>query len=92
MVKFLELKKEYDAVSALERTTRLYLQRIEALGEDCEIMARAGEGNSIPPELCCLPHLCHSSRPSPRTVATDVPDFELVLLVTTVSLLYYIIN
>lgn len=43
MVKFLELKKEYDAVSALERTTRLYLQRIEALGEDCEIMARAGE-------------------------------------------------
>jgi DASH complex subunit DAD2 len=44
MAKLLEKKKEYDAASALERASALYLQRIEALGEDCEIMAKAGEG------------------------------------------------
>ncbi|KAJ3569622.1 hypothetical protein NP233_g4932 [Leucocoprinus birnbaumii] len=43
MAKLLEKKKEYDAVSALERASALYLQRIEALGEDCELMAKAGE-------------------------------------------------
>ncbi|KAF8160921.1 hypothetical protein B0H34DRAFT_698697 [Crassisporium funariophilum] len=41
--KLLEKKKEYDAVSALERASALYLERIEALGEDCDIMANAGE-------------------------------------------------
>ncbi|KAF5351926.1 hypothetical protein D9756_007457 [Leucocoprinus leucothites] len=43
LAKLLEKKKEYDAVAALERASALYLQRIEALGEDCEIMAKAGE-------------------------------------------------
>ncbi|KAF9453916.1 hypothetical protein P691DRAFT_657087 [Macrolepiota fuliginosa MF-IS2] len=43
MAKLLEKKKEYDAVAALEKASTLYLQRIEALGEDCEIMAKAGE-------------------------------------------------
>ncbi|KAF8875797.1 hypothetical protein CPB84DRAFT_1689482 [Gymnopilus junonius] len=41
--KLLEKKKEYDAVSALERASTLYLERIEALGEDCDTMADAGE-------------------------------------------------
>jgi DASH complex subunit DAD2 len=39
----MEKKKEYDGVSALERASALYLQRIETFGEDCEIMAKAGE-------------------------------------------------
>jgi len=45
--KLIEKKKEYDAVSALERASALYLERIEALGEDCNTMAKAGEGVSI---------------------------------------------
>ncbi len=51
-VKLLEKKKEYDAVSALEKASTLYLQRIETLGNDCDIMAKAGEGMNhltIPP-------------------------------------------
>ena len=42
--KLIEKKKEYDAVSALERASALYLERIEALGEEFDIMANAGEG------------------------------------------------
>lgn len=42
--KLLEKKKEFDAVSALERASALYLERIEGLGEDCDIMADAGQG------------------------------------------------
>lgn len=42
--KLIEKKKEYDAVAALERASALYHERIEALSEDCEIMANAGEG------------------------------------------------
>jgi hypothetical protein len=45
--KLTEKKKEYDAVSALERVSALYLERIEALGEDCDTMAKAGEGMPI---------------------------------------------
>ncbi|KAF4621394.1 hypothetical protein D9613_000529 [Agrocybe pediades] len=41
--KLIEKKKEYDAVAALERSSALYYERIAALGEDCEIMANAGE-------------------------------------------------
>ncbi|KAF9528526.1 hypothetical protein CPB83DRAFT_766762 [Crepidotus variabilis] len=43
LAKLTEKKKEYDAVAALERASALYLERIEALGEDCDIMSRAGE-------------------------------------------------
>ncbi|KAG5729522.1 hypothetical protein E4T56_gene4602 [Termitomyces sp. T112] len=43
--KLLEKKKEYDAVSALERATALYLERIEGLSEDCNVMADAGEAH-----------------------------------------------
>lgn len=42
--KLLEKKKEFDAVAALERASTLYLERIEGLGEDCDIMADAGQG------------------------------------------------
>ncbi|KAJ7287404.1 hypothetical protein C8J57DRAFT_1495853 [Mycena rebaudengoi] len=41
--KFIEKKKEFDAVSAFERASQLYLQRIEGLSEDCETMADAGK-------------------------------------------------
>ncbi|KAF7362096.1 hypothetical protein MVEN_00555300 [Mycena venus] len=40
--KFLEKKKEFDAVSALQRASALYLQRIEGIADDCETMADAG--------------------------------------------------
>jgi len=43
LAKLLEKKRECDAVSALEKATALYLERIEGLGEDCDIMANAGE-------------------------------------------------
>lgn len=42
--KLLEKKKEFDAVSAFDRASALYLSRLEALGEECDIMAAAGEG------------------------------------------------
>jgi hypothetical protein len=42
--KLLEKKKEYDAVAALERASTQYLQRLEGLAEDCEVMADAGQG------------------------------------------------
>ncbi|KAF7321447.1 hypothetical protein MKEN_00665200 [Mycena kentingensis (nom. inval.)] len=41
--KFIEKKKEYDAVSALQRASALYLQRIESLADDCETMVEAGK-------------------------------------------------
>lgn len=44
IAKLLEKKKEYEGVSALERASSLYLERLEALGDDCETMAKAGEG------------------------------------------------
>lgn len=61
MAKLIEKKKEFDAVAALERASALYLQRIEALGEDCEIMAKAGEG------VYSLPlHPKHAILPAPQ--------------------------
>ena len=47
LAKLLEKKKECDAVSALEKASALYLKRIEGLGEDCDIMANAGEGQFV---------------------------------------------
>lgn len=44
LAKLLEKKKEYEAVSALERSSSLYLERIEGLGDECDIMANAAEG------------------------------------------------
>jgi len=45
--KLTEKKKEYDAVSALERASALYLERLEALGDDYDVMADAGEGKAL---------------------------------------------
>jgi DASH complex subunit DAD2 len=42
--KLIEKKKEFDAVSALERASAQYLERITALADDCEVMADAGRG------------------------------------------------
>lgn len=44
IAKLQEKKKEFDAVSAFERASALYLERIEGLGDDCNIMADAGQG------------------------------------------------
>lgn len=44
--RLLEKKKEYEAVAALERTSALYVKRIEGLADDCEVMADAGQGES----------------------------------------------
>jgi hypothetical protein len=46
-LKLLEKKKEFDAVSALEKATTLLLQRIEGLGEDCDIMADSAQGKYL---------------------------------------------
>jgi hypothetical protein len=71
--KLLEKKKEFDAVSALERASTLYLERIEGLGEDCDIMADAGRGIislSIPlTALTVIDSVIISSWASARTVA-----------------------
>lgn len=45
--KLLEKKKEFEAVSALEKASTLFLRRIEGLGEDCDIMADAGGGGFV---------------------------------------------
>jgi len=42
--KLVEKKKEFDAVAAFERASALYLERIEGLGDDCDIIAEAGQG------------------------------------------------
>lgn len=39
-----EKKKEFEAVSALEKASALFVKRIEGLGDDCDIMADAGIG------------------------------------------------
>lgn len=44
LAKLLEKKKEFEAVSALERASATLVKRIEGLGDDCDIMADAGEG------------------------------------------------
>ena len=52
--KLLEKKKEYYAVAALERASTLFLERIEGLGEDCDVMAESGEGSrgQADPQQC----------------------------------------
>ncbi|GJJ06593.1 hypothetical protein Clacol_000786 [Clathrus columnatus] len=40
--RFAEKKKEYDAVKALEKTTSELVERLDALGDDSEIMADSG--------------------------------------------------
>jgi hypothetical protein len=40
----LEKRKEYEAVLALDKVSAELVERLEALGDDCEIMADAGQG------------------------------------------------
>ncbi|KAI0031226.1 hypothetical protein K488DRAFT_52536 [Vararia minispora EC-137] len=42
VARLMEKKKEFEAVSALERASALFLKRIEGLAEDCDVMADAG--------------------------------------------------
>jgi hypothetical protein len=42
--KLIEKKKEYEAISALDKTVQLLRERIDGLQEDCDVMAKAGEG------------------------------------------------
>jgi hypothetical protein len=44
LARLMEKKKEYEAICALERTSALFLRRIEGLAEDCDVMADAGAG------------------------------------------------
>ena len=52
--KLLEKKKEFEAVQALERASTQFLRRIEGLGDDFDVMADAGVGESF----SCLSHPC----------------------------------
>jgi hypothetical protein len=49
MSRLQEKKKEFEAVSALERASALFLKRIEGLADDCEVMADAGQGLFLTP-------------------------------------------
>ncbi|KAF5388866.1 hypothetical protein D9757_005680 [Collybiopsis confluens] len=43
LLKLAEKKKEFEAVAALETASNNYLDRINGLANDCDIMALAGE-------------------------------------------------
>lgn len=45
--RLMEKRKEYDAVMALDKVSAELVERLEALGQDCEIMADAGQGMSV---------------------------------------------
>ncbi|KAI0292503.1 hypothetical protein B0F90DRAFT_1822877 [Multifurca ochricompacta] len=42
LVRLAEKKKEFEAVDALQRSSSLFLKRLEGLADDCEVMAEAG--------------------------------------------------
>lgn len=42
--RLLEKKREFEAVKALDKISLELVERLEALGDDCEIMAEAGQG------------------------------------------------
>lgn len=44
LAKCIEKKKEYEAVTALDKLTSMMADRMEGLSEDTELMANAGEG------------------------------------------------
>lgn len=45
--KLLEMKKEYEAVAALERAGAHFLKRIEDIGDDFDVIADAGIGEFV---------------------------------------------
>lgn len=44
LARLTEKKKEFEAVSALEKASSLLVKRMEGLGDDCDAMADAGQG------------------------------------------------
>ncbi len=77
--KLTEKKKEYDAVSALERASALYLERLEALGDDCDIMADAGEGKALFSHSLQHAEWYFSAWSGSCPMAEDVPNSESIL-------------
>ena len=77
-----EKMKEFEAVSALEQSSGLFLRRIESLGEDCDVMAESGQGNLYRSRLKSL---LNSGSTSPWansvSMVNYVPHSELVLCV-----------
>lgn len=47
MARLMEKRKEHDAVMALDKVSGELVDRLEGLGEDCEIMADAGKGMDV---------------------------------------------
>ena len=45
--RLMEKRKEHDAVMALDKVSGELVDRLEGLGEDCEIMADAGKGMDV---------------------------------------------
>lgn len=43
VTRLLEKRKEYAAVNALDKISSELAERLEGLGDDCEIMAEAGQ-------------------------------------------------
>ena len=82
LTKLIEKKKEFDAVSALERASTQYLERIQELADDCEVMADAGQSSFIFITYMVKGQyltITQSIRSSPGTMATDVPNSEPIL-------------
>lgn len=79
--KLIEKKKEYDAVAALERASALYLERIQGLADDCDVMANAGEGTfPIKKKIQRLTRdRYHSVWTSPCTMAQNVSGSQPLL-------------
>jgi len=48
LARLADKKKEFEAVDALQRASALFLRRLEGLADDCEAMAEAGIGASLP--------------------------------------------
>ena len=72
---------ELEAVTALERSSALFLKRLEGLSEGCEIIADAGLGTLKEPYFVLTSSSFDSKWSSARTVAPDVPNPEHVLCV-----------
>lgn len=75
-----EKKKEFEAVSALEKASAMFVKRIEGLGDDCDVMADAGLGKQcIRVYFTTLLILMLSPRASSGSVAEYVQDLEFIL-------------
>lgn len=76
-----EKKKEFEAVAALEKASAAFVKRIEGLGDDCDVMADAGLGQSCSPLSTSSSNLSKplfSSWTSAGTMAKYVSNIELI--------------